>query len=144
MSPTASTASVAYAASFTRRRFFLWGRFTSMEERGASKEGRFTSAAGRVASVEGRFTSIASCFTSLIGGYFTSTETLALATPLNNPRTTAARRRARPLFGTFPREPTHAPPAGVRFRKPKSQNRKSMRRDGRTSKRSHAENFRQK
>src|ERR1700759_3478156 len=30
MSATASTHSKAYAASFRRRRFFRWGRFTSM------------------------------------------------------------------------------------------------------------------
>src|SRR5215207_3747580 len=104
MSPTASTPSVAYTASFTRRRFFLWGRFTSIDERGASKEGRFTSAVGRGASVEVRFTSIEGCFTPIIEGCFTSAETLPFATTLNNLRTTAAHRRGRPFFSLFARK----------------------------------------
>src|SRR5215216_4481714 len=132
MSPTASTPSVAYTAIFTRRRFFLWGRFTSMVLRGASKEGRFTSAegrftsvAGRVASVDGRCTSIASCFASLIGvalhrqKQFHSRLTLTTLVPL--PRL--------PVFQDFSpgNERTHPRPLSVS----ENQNPKIEKRSGR-------------
>src|ERR1044072_506620 len=46
-------------ASLTRRRFFLWGRLTSMVPLGASKAaGRFTSGARRGTSVPVRGTSV--------------------------------------------------------------------------------------
>src|SRR5687768_7703880 len=105
-----------------------------MLERGTSKEGRFTSAAGaagagvRGASVEGRFTSITSCLTSLIGVALhpRQQEHSDLRRPLNNPRT-----NQKPLL--FPHFSARTPLPTVRFRKPKSQNRKTPRaREGAT------------
>src|SRR5919107_778072 len=111
MSATASRPSVAYTASFTRRRFFLWGRFTSMVLRGASKEGRFTSAVGRGASVEVRFTSIEGCLTSIIEGCLTSAETLPVRDAPQQPPYHGPPPPRPPVFRPFrPETPRHTPP----------------------------------
>src|ERR1044072_3325981 len=95
MAAIASTPTTAYAAIFTRFRFFLCGRFTSIVWRGTSKPGRFTSAGARFASLEGRGTSLEERGTSVEGRFtsirfrFTSIQTLSFACAWKHSRSPA-------------------------------------------------------